>query len=54
MTSSGIRASLRRSPASADGDGDGYTGGPVWMWFLPPAGHGRDGALEHHRSFLLA
>ena len=37
MTSSGIRASLRRSPESADGGSDGYTGGPVWMWLLPSA-----------------
>ena len=37
MTSLGIGASLRRSPESADGGSDGYTGGPVWMWVLPPA-----------------
>jgi mannosyltransferase len=37
MTSSGIRALLRRSPESADGGRDSYTGGPVWMWVLPPA-----------------
>ena len=37
MTSSGIRASLRRSPEPAAGGGDGYTSGPVWAWLLPPA-----------------
>ena len=36
MTSSGSQAALRRPSAAADGGSDGYSGGPVWMWFLPP------------------
>jgi mannosyltransferase len=37
MTTPESRAVLRPAPASADGSSDGYTGGPVWMWVLPPA-----------------
>jgi mannosyltransferase len=37
MTTPGSRAVLRPAPASADGSSDGHTGGPVWMWVLPPA-----------------
>ena len=36
MTSSGRQAALRRPSAAAEGGSDGYSGGPVWMWFLPP------------------
>lgn len=35
--SSGSRAVLRRAPETAADGSDGYTGGPVWMWLLPPA-----------------
>jgi mannosyltransferase len=36
MTSSGSRAALRRRSAAADGGSDGYSGGPVWTWLVPP------------------
>ena len=35
--SSGSRAVLRRAPETAGDGSDGYAGGPVWMWLLPPA-----------------
>ncbi|MGD0374566.1 MAG: glycosyltransferase family 39 protein [Streptosporangiaceae bacterium] len=36
MTSSGSRTVLGRAPQPSGGGRDGYTGGPAWMWFLPP------------------